>query len=73
MSIPGTRSPARLQENVAAAEVTLGPTDLERVHEILPHGSFGSRYPTQYMPQWDDREFRLSHAGIVSPESWRQS
>jgi aryl-alcohol dehydrogenase-like predicted oxidoreductase len=42
----------RLAENVAAAEVTLSPADLDRVHEILPDGSFGSRYPVEHMPQW---------------------
>src|ERR1700743_1659246 len=42
---PGTRSRAPLAENVAAAEVTLTDADLARVHEILPEGSFGSRYP----------------------------
>jgi aryl-alcohol dehydrogenase-like predicted oxidoreductase len=50
--IPGTRTPTRLAENIAAADVTLSPADLERVHQILPHGSFGSRYPAEMMPQW---------------------
>ena len=50
--IPGTRNPTRLAENIAAADVTLSPADLERVHQILPHGSFGSRYPAEMMPQW---------------------
>jgi aryl-alcohol dehydrogenase-like predicted oxidoreductase len=50
--IPGTRSPTRLEENVAAAEVTLDAADLERVHEILPDGAFGSRYPAEHMPTW---------------------
>ncbi len=50
--IPGTRSPERLAENVAAAEVTLDEADLERVQEILPHGAYGSRYPAAMMPQW---------------------
>ena len=51
-AIPGTRSPERLAENVAAADVTLSPADLARVLEILPHGSFGSRYPAGRMPTW---------------------
>lgn len=50
--IPGTRSPRRLAENVAAAQVTLPSEDLARVQEILPHGSAGSRYPAAMMPTW---------------------
>jgi aryl-alcohol dehydrogenase-like predicted oxidoreductase len=50
--IPGTRNPTRLAENVAAVSVTLSPADLERVHQILPHGAFGSRYHPAIMPQW---------------------
>jgi aryl-alcohol dehydrogenase-like predicted oxidoreductase len=51
--IPGTRSPDRLAENVAAADVKLTAEDLKRVDEILPGGSFGSRYPEARMPQWE--------------------
>jgi aryl-alcohol dehydrogenase-like predicted oxidoreductase len=50
--IPGTRSPDRLAENVAAAAVKLTDEDLARVDEILPEGAFGSRYPQAMMPQW---------------------
>ncbi|MFD0304731.1 aldo/keto reductase [Streptomyces sp. NPDC127119] len=50
--IPGTRSPERLAENVAAADVTLTPQDLARVQEILPKGAAGSRYPEAIMPAW---------------------
>ena len=50
--IPGTRNQDRLAENVAGAEVTLSQDDLDRVHGILPHGAFGSRYPAALMPQW---------------------
>ncbi len=50
--IPGTRSPERLAENVAAATVRLTDEDLTRVEEILPEGAFGSRYPEAMMPQW---------------------
>jgi len=49
--IPGTRSPRRLEENVAAAAVTLTGDDLARIHEIVPNGSYGSRYPAQHMPR----------------------
>jgi aryl-alcohol dehydrogenase-like predicted oxidoreductase len=48
--IPGTRSESRLAENVAAANVELSREDLARVHEILPEGSYGSRYPAEMMP-----------------------
>ncbi|MFE2064512.1 aldo/keto reductase [Streptomyces sp. NPDC059467] len=51
--IPGTRSPHRLEENVASAHVTLTPEDLARVQEILPHGAAGSRYPEAVMPTWE--------------------
>jgi aryl-alcohol dehydrogenase-like predicted oxidoreductase len=50
--IPGTRSPQRLAENIAAAEVTLTPADLARIDEIVPHGAAGSRYPAAMMPSW---------------------
>ena len=50
--IPGTRSQDRLAENVAAADVSLSREDLDRVHEILPRGAFGSRYPAAMMPEW---------------------
>lgn len=50
--IPGTRSPHRLAENVAAAYVDLTAGDLARVQEILPHGAAGSRYPAAMMPTW---------------------
>ncbi|MEV8022235.1 aldo/keto reductase [Streptomyces sp. NPDC086554] len=50
--IPGTRDPRRLEQNVAAADLTLTPADLARVQEILPHGGAGSRYPEAIMPSW---------------------
>ena len=50
--IPGTRNADRLAENVGAADVALTRQDLERVHEILPHGSYGGRYPASMMPSW---------------------
>ncbi|MDW5595270.1 aldo/keto reductase [Conexibacter stalactiti] len=49
--IPGTRSPRRLEENVAAAEVTLTDDDLARIQAIVPNGSYGSRYPAEHMPR----------------------
>ncbi len=50
--IPGTRSPERLAENVAAAEVRFSADDLTRIAEILPQGAYGSRYPAAMMPRW---------------------
>jgi aryl-alcohol dehydrogenase-like predicted oxidoreductase len=50
--IPGTRSPERLAENVAAADVRLTDADLARVDEIVPDGALGSRYPEVMMPRW---------------------
>jgi aryl-alcohol dehydrogenase-like predicted oxidoreductase len=49
--IPGTRSETRLAENIAAADVTLTDEDLARIHEIVPEGSHGSRYPAEMMPE----------------------
>jgi aryl-alcohol dehydrogenase-like predicted oxidoreductase len=50
--IPGTRSPRRLAENVAAADVELTAEDLRRIDEILPEGAYGGRYPAAMMPRW---------------------
>jgi aryl-alcohol dehydrogenase-like predicted oxidoreductase len=50
--IPGTRSPERLAENAAAADVTLSDQDLARIEEILPRGAYGARYPESMLPQW---------------------
>lgn len=50
--IPGTRSQSRLAENAGAADITLTDEDLRRVHEILPTGSFGGRYPASVLPEW---------------------
>ncbi|WP_054940675.1 aldo/keto reductase [Paenibacillus ihuae] len=47
--IPGTRSAKRVEQNVAAANVNLTEADLQRIKEILPHGSAGSRYPAAMM------------------------
>ncbi len=50
--IPGTRKVARIEENAGAAAVELTAADLDRIREILPHGSYGSRYLAQHMPEW---------------------
>ena len=51
--IPGTRSVARLEENVGAAGLILDAQDLKQIDEILPHGGFGARYVPEHMPTWD--------------------
>ncbi|TXK41033.1 aldo/keto reductase [Nonomuraea sp. C10] len=51
--IPGTRSPERLAENVAAADLVLDDADLTRIAEILPTGGYGARYPQGMLPVWD--------------------
>ena len=44
--IPGTRRVARLEENVAAADIALTPGDLARLDEAAPRGAAaGTRYP----------------------------
>lgn len=47
--ISGTRSATHVEENAGAANVELTPADLQRIVEILPHGSAGNRYPATYM------------------------
>jgi len=44
--IPGTKSRARLEENLRAVDVVLGPRDLEGLNQLFPPGAAsGSRYP----------------------------
>jgi aryl-alcohol dehydrogenase-like predicted oxidoreductase len=43
--IPGTRSLSRAVANASSADVPLSSSDLDRIAEILPHGSYGARYP----------------------------
>ncbi len=44
--IPGASRIAHLEENIAAADITLSSSDLERLNEILPPGATaGQRYP----------------------------
>jgi aryl-alcohol dehydrogenase-like predicted oxidoreductase len=48
--IPGTKRSARLEENVAAAEVSLTPEEVEVLREAVPAGAAaGERYPTGAM------------------------
>jgi aryl-alcohol dehydrogenase-like predicted oxidoreductase len=51
--IPGTRSPERVAENAAAADLVLDAAGLRRIQEILPGGAFGARYPASMMPAWE--------------------
>ncbi|TAM66250.1 MAG: aldo/keto reductase [Microbacteriaceae bacterium] len=50
--IPGTRSAKRVEENAAAADLSLSDADLARIHEILPTGGFGARYNEASLPTW---------------------
>ena len=46
MTIPGTRSIKRLEENLSATEVLLTPEDLAKIELIAPFGiAVGDRYP----------------------------
>jgi aryl-alcohol dehydrogenase-like predicted oxidoreductase len=49
----GTRSPRRVDENVAAATARIAPELLGRVREILPEGAYGSRYADGHLPDWE--------------------
>jgi aryl-alcohol dehydrogenase-like predicted oxidoreductase len=43
--IPGTKRRTYLEENVAAAEITLTPGELDQLSEMLPPGvAAGDRY-----------------------------
>ena len=50
--IPGTRSTARVEENIAAADLTLTSDDLDAIARILPTGGFGARYAGAGVPTW---------------------
>ena len=44
--IPGTKRVKYLEENAAAADVTLTEDDLRAIEEVAPHGvTAGERYP----------------------------
>jgi aryl-alcohol dehydrogenase-like predicted oxidoreductase len=52
--IPGTKSRARLEENAAAARISLSPAELASLDDALPPGSaVGGRYPEAMNPRWD--------------------
>jgi len=48
--IPGTKHASRLEENVGAVDVALGPDDVRRIAEAVPAGAAaGTRYPEAMM------------------------
>jgi aryl-alcohol dehydrogenase-like predicted oxidoreductase len=51
--IPGTRSVARVAENVAAASLVLTADDLAQIARILPDSGFGARFPAGRVPVWE--------------------
>lgn len=53
VSIPGSRSPERVEENTGAADLDLTDADLAAIDEILPRGGFGARYAQGQVPTWD--------------------
>ena len=54
VAIPGTKRPARVVENAAAAEITLDGEQLARIAERLPAGvTAGDRYPPELMETID--------------------
>ncbi|MFF2957002.1 aldo/keto reductase [Kitasatospora sp. NPDC057965] len=44
MRVTGTRGGAHIEENSAAADITLTQDDLDAIREILPTGGFDARY-----------------------------
>jgi aryl-alcohol dehydrogenase-like predicted oxidoreductase len=50
--IPGTTKPHRMEENAAAADVTLTDAELAKIAEIVPDGAYGSRYAEGMVPDW---------------------
>jgi aryl-alcohol dehydrogenase-like predicted oxidoreductase len=49
--IPGTRSPKRVEENVAAADLQLTAADLDAIEKALGAGASGQRYSSEVV--WD--------------------
>ena len=48
--IPGTKSPQRLEQNAAAADVTLSAEEVEQLDNAISRDAVrGSRYPEQMM------------------------
>lgn len=54
VAIPGTKRRRYLEENIAAAEVTLTDQDIAAVDEVAPHGVVsGDRYASEMMGMLD--------------------
>ena len=52
--IPGTKSRARLEENAAAASISLNAAEIASLDAALPVGAAqGGRYPDAMKPNWD--------------------
>jgi aryl-alcohol dehydrogenase-like predicted oxidoreductase len=50
LPIPGTRSLARMEENLGALDIALSAEELARIDEAVPPGAAaGSRYPAGQM------------------------
>jgi len=50
VAIPGTKRRGYLEQNAAAADVTLSAADLAALEEAVPHGAAaGERYPDEFM------------------------
>jgi aryl-alcohol dehydrogenase-like predicted oxidoreductase len=48
--IPGTKRKARIDENLAALDIKLGPDEVKRISEAAPPGAgAGTRYPAETM------------------------
>ena len=53
--IPGTKSPRRLEENAAAANVALSPEEVQELDNAISRDAVrGSRYPEQMMALLDN-------------------
>jgi aryl-alcohol dehydrogenase-like predicted oxidoreductase len=50
--IPGSRNVARVEENIAAASLSLSPDDLAAIAKTLPSGGVGARYAGGMTPTW---------------------
>jgi aryl-alcohol dehydrogenase-like predicted oxidoreductase len=52
--IPGTKNRRRLEENAAAAEISLSAEEIASLDAALPPGAAsGARYPEGMQPRWD--------------------
>jgi aryl-alcohol dehydrogenase-like predicted oxidoreductase len=62
--IPGTRRTTHLEQNVAAASLTLTAAELERLDQLVPAGggAAGQRYVTEQMPTWVSAEKPDAHS-----------